>query len=115
MRTLICLLLAEETVKGSKARKHVQVASRCRFRVVPIGALLVVLHRVCLSHVSGWLRLVEVFAVAPLGVSCFLSLWPVRTLGRRQVVASRHSATGARRVMRARLVFWMHMQLTRNQ
>ena len=28
---------------------------------------------VCLSHVSGWLMLVEVFAVIPLGVSCFLS------------------------------------------
>ena len=28
---------------------------------------------VCLSHVSGWLRLVEVVAVVPLGVSCFLS------------------------------------------
>ena len=28
---------------------------------------------VCLSHVSGWLRLIEVFAKVPLGVSCFLS------------------------------------------
>ena len=27
---------------------------------------------VCLLHVSGWLTLVEVFAVVPLGVSCFL-------------------------------------------
>ena len=71
MRTLICLLFAEETVKRSKARKHVQVASCCRCWAVPIGALLVVLHRVCLSHVSGWLRLVEVFAVVPLGVFPF--------------------------------------------
>ena len=56
----------------------------CRFwafhgvSVVPIGALLAVpaavaFGCVCLSHVSGWLRLVEVFAVVPLGVSCFLS------------------------------------------
>ena len=28
---------------------------------------------VCLSHVAGWLTSVEVFAVVPLGVSCFLS------------------------------------------
>ena len=27
----------------------------------------------CSSHVSGWLTLVEVFGVVPLGVSCFLS------------------------------------------
>ena len=45
---------------------------------VPIGALLAVpaavaFGCVCLSHVSGWLRLVEVFTVVPLGVSCFLS------------------------------------------
>ena len=40
---------------------------------------------VFLSHVSGRLKLVEVFAVGPLGV---------------------HSATGGRRVMRAHLVFW---------
>ena len=31
---------------------------------------------------------------------------PVGTLGRKQVVSSRHSDTGGRRVMRARLVFW---------
>ena len=30
---------------------------------------------VCSSHVSGWLMLVEVFPVVPLGVSCFLSCW----------------------------------------
>ena len=28
---------------------------------------------VCLSHVSGWLGLIEVFATVPLGASCFLS------------------------------------------
>ena len=32
--------------------------------------------------------------------------WPVATLGRRQVVSSRHSTTDGHRVMRARLVFW---------
>ena len=49
-------------------------------------------------------------------------LWPVGTLGRRQVVSSRHSATGRRRVMRARLMFWgrepvawVQMQLIRNR
>ena len=53
--------------------------------------------RVCLPHVSGCLRLVEVFAAIPFGVSCFLScgvgetLCPVGTLVRRQVVSSRHS------------------------
>ena len=67
---------------------------------------------VCFSHVSGWLTSVEVLAVVPLGVSCFLwclvgdTLWPVRTMGRRQVVSSRHSAASGSRVMRARLVFW---------
>ena len=30
---------------------------------------------ICSSHVSGWLMLVEVFPVVPLGVSCFLSCW----------------------------------------
>ena len=45
---------------------------------VPIGALLAVLQHwlfgcVCVSQVSGWLGLAEVFAVLPLGVSCFLS------------------------------------------
>ena len=34
-------------------------------------------------------------------------MWPVGTLGRRQAVSSRHSDTGGRRVMLARLVFWM--------
>ena len=43
-----------------------------------IGALLVALQQwllgaSVLSHVSGWLTLVEVFALGPLGVSCFLS------------------------------------------
>ena len=33
-------------------------------------------------------------------------VWPVGTLGRGQVLSSRHSATSGRRVMRARLVFW---------
>ena len=65
-----------------------------------------------LSHVGGWLRLVEVFAAVPPGVSCFLScrsgntLWPVGTLGSQQHVSTRHSATSGRRVMRARVVFW---------
>ena len=57
---------------------------------------------------------VGVFAVVPLGVSCSLScrvggtdtLWPVRALGRRPVVPSRHSAASGRRGMRARLVCW---------
>ena len=31
--------------------------------------------RVCLSHVSGWLTSVEVFAAVPLGLSCVLSCW----------------------------------------
>ena len=67
---------------------------------------------VCLSHVSGSLRLVEVFTEVPLGMSCLSrvgsgdTLWPVKTLGRRQVVSSWHSATSGRRVMRARIVFW---------
>ena len=34
------------------------------------------------------------------------TLWPVRTFGRKQVVSSRHSVTGGRCVMRARLVLW---------
>ena len=34
------------------------------------------------------------------------TLWPIGTLGPRQVVSSRQSATGVRCVMRARLVFW---------
>ena len=46
---------------------------------------------VCSSHVSGWLTSVEVFAAVPPGVSCRVgsgdTLWPVRTLGRRQVDA----------------------------
>ena len=68
----------------------------------------------CLSHVSGWLRSVEVFAVVPLGVSCCLScrdvsedtLWQVSTLERRQVAPPRHSTTSVRRVVHARLVLW---------
>ena len=92
---------------------HVQMALLVSFlglrglSGVPIGALVVVLQQWLLVATS-----VEVFAVVPLGVSCFLScwvggtLWPVRTLGRRQVASSRHSATSGRRVMRARLVFW---------
>ena len=60
---------------------------------------------VCSSHVSGRLTSVEVFAAVPLGVSC--TLLPVRTWERKQVVSSRHSDTGGRRVMRARLVFWV--------
>ena len=63
---------------------HVQVALLLSFlgppvlSGVPIGVLLVVLQRwllvtsVCRTF-SGWLTLVEVFAVVPLGVSCFLS------------------------------------------
>ena len=65
---------------------HVQVALLLSFLAlhgvsgVPLGALLVVLQQlafgcVCSSHVSGWLTSVEVFAVVPLGVSCFLSCW----------------------------------------
>ena len=51
------------------------------------------------------------FAAVPLGVSCFLSSWVggycvAGTLGRRQVVSSRHSDTSGRCVMRALLVFW---------
>ena len=34
------------------------------------------------------------------------TLWSVGTLGRRHVVSSRYSATGGRRVILARLVFW---------
>ena len=33
------------------------------------------------------------------------TLWPVGTLGRKQVASSRHSDAGGCRVMRARLVF----------
>ena len=64
--------------------------------------------RLFLSHVSGWLKLVEVFAAVPLGVSCSLSCRVILCgpSGRRQVVSSRHSETTGRRVMRARLVFW---------
>ena len=64
-----------------------------------------------------WLRLVEVFAVVPLGVSCSLSCRVGRycvacqNVGARagsfiEVLSSRHSATSGRRVIRARLVFW---------
>ena len=71
---------------------------------VPIVALLVVLQqRLLVAFVcDARLRLVEVFAVVPLGVTCFLSsrvgdtLWPVRALECRQVVSSRHSARTSR-------------------
>ena len=55
------------------------------------------------------------FAVVPLGVSCFVSCrvgsggyfcGPLERWGAGQVVSSRHSAAGGRRAMRARLVFW---------
>ena len=66
----------------------------------------------CLSHVSGWLNWLrcslefhlECLAFSRVGSGD--TLWPVRTLERRQVVSSRHSATSGRHVMRARLVFW---------
>ena len=79
------------------------------------------------SHVSGWVRLVGVFAVVPLGVSCSLPCWvggyfAARHVRTFEVVSSRHSAAGGHRVMRARLVFWgrepvawVQMQLTRNR
>ena len=64
---------------------------------------------VCLSHVSGWLRCSLQFHFECI-VFCRAgsgdTLWPVRTLERRQVVSSRHPATSGRRVIRARLVLW---------
>ena len=39
------------------------------------GSAIVAFGCVCSSHVSGWLMSVEVFAVVPLAVSCFLSCW----------------------------------------
>ena len=97
---------------------------------VPIGALLVVLQQ--------WLVVVARFWLADVGqgVDCSstwsvlrsvvlgrgILLWLVGTLGRRQVVSSRHSAAGGRRVMSARLMFWgrepvawAQMQLIRNR
>ena len=64
---------------------------------VPIGALLVVLQQ--------WLLVASVRRTFECRVGEWEFLWPVRTLGRRQVVSSRHSDTSGRRVMRARLVF----------
>ena len=47
---------------------------------------------VCLSHVSGWLRLVEVFAVLPVGASCFFCVsGPEATFGYRR--PPRHART----------------------
>ena len=68
---------------------------------------------VCLSHVSGWLRLVEVFAAVPLGVACFLSCLVVGYLVARWNVGAQAgcfiTAFGYRRPPRhesASLVFW---------
>ena len=68
--------------------------------------------RVCSSHISGWLHRLrcslqfhlECLALCRVGSG--ETLWPVGTLGRRQVVSSRPSDTGGHRVTRARLVFW---------
>ena len=89
----------------------------------------VVLGCVCSSHVSGWLTSVEVFAVVPLGVSCFLSCWVGRILcgplerwdagrlfhrGIRIQAAAAScahvSCSGGREP-----VVWVQMQLTRNR
>ena len=59
---------------------------------------------VCSSHVF-WLRC-SLQCLAFCRVGSGDTLWPVRTLVRRQVVSSRHSDAGGRRVMRARLEFW---------
>ena len=61
---------------------------------------------VCLSHVSGWQRLV----VVPLGVSCFLSCrggvyFVAREKTGAQASSSDTAAGRGRHVMRARLVF----------
>ena len=49
----------------------------CRFWLSVVSVVFRVVRSafdcVCVSHVSGWLRLIEVFAKVPLGVSCFLS------------------------------------------
>ena len=110
---------------------HVQVALLLCFwallSVVPIGASFVLQQGfgcVCLSHVSGWLRLVEVFAVVPLGVSCFLScrvrgcFVACKNVGAQ---ASRpHWATGGTSCAdvgcsgRREPVAWVQMQLTGN-
>ena len=87
---------------------HVQVAPLLSFQGPPwcqwcsdwcaLGcSAAVAFGCVCLSHISGWLRLVQVFDVVPLGVFAFCrvgsgdTLWPVRTLG--------HSDTSGRRVI----------------
>ena len=81
---------------------------------------------VCSSHVSGWLTLVEVFAVVPLGVSCFLSCWVGGYFVARQNVGAQAgcfiAAFGYRRRPRhARTsrvlepVAWVQMQLTGNR
>ena len=46
----------------------------CRFWALQ-GVRAVAFGCVGSSHVYGWLTLVEVFAVVPIGVSCFLSCW----------------------------------------
>ena len=52
---------------------------------------------VCSSHTSGWLRFFEVFAVVPLGVSCFLSYRVVgHFLARENVGAGRLFHRGIR-------------------
>ena len=61
---------------------------------------------VCSHHVSDWLTSAEVFAVVPLGVSCFLSCWVGRYCAARQSV----SCSGGREP-----VAWVQMQLTRNR
>ena len=58
---------------------HMQVAFVLSFlalhgvHVVSIVASLVGLPQCVWLHVSGWLRLIEMFAAVSLGVSCFLS------------------------------------------
>ena len=86
---------------------------------VPIAALLfvsatVAFGLICMSNVPGWLTSVEVFAAVPIGVSCILSCWVGGYFVARWndgalagFFLSLHSATGGRRAMRARLVFWM--------
>ena len=72
-------------------------SSRCSDATMAFGC-------VCSTHVSGWLTSVEVFAVIPLGLSCFLSALERWSAQAGCFIA--HSDASGRRVMRARLVFW---------
>ena len=84
----LCVCRNQTTLKSGNTREYtVRRQIRCLSRasgamvVVSGPSMVSVVFRVvrsasdcvCLSHASGWLRLIEVFATVPLGASCFLS------------------------------------------